>query len=219
MRVILADDAAVIRQGLARLLVDAGVEVTAQVGDAEALRWAVARDHPDVAVVDIRMPPTFTDEGLRAAQRIREGHAGVAVLVLSQHVDVAYAMRLLSEGAERMGYLLKDRIVDIDALVHALRRLAAGGTVVDPGLVESLVGTSAPLADLTAREREVLALLAEGRTDRGIGEQLFLSPKTVESHVRTIFRKLDLPASPAENRRVHAVLRYLHGGRSPGSAP
>jgi DNA-binding NarL/FixJ family response regulator len=212
LRVILADDAVVIREGLARLLGDEGVEIAAQVDDAEALMRAVRADPPDVAVVDIRMPPTFTDEGLHAAQEIRARHPQVGVLVLSQYVDVTYAVRLVKEDARGIGYLLKDRIVDVRAMVEAIRRVAAGESVVEPSLVQELV--LAPtlhdrLAKLTPREREVLALMAEGRTDRGIRETLWLSQKTVESHVRSIFRKLDLPAVPSENRRVHAVLTYL----------
>jgi DNA-binding NarL/FixJ family response regulator len=215
VRVILADDAAVIRQGLARLLAEQDVEILAQVGDAEALEKAVAGDPPDAVIVDIRMPPTFTNEGLEAAQRIRAAHPRVGVLVLSQHIDVAYARTLVDEGAEGVGYLLKDRIADVTALVDALHRVHAGETVVDPGLVAELLQAprpADPLAELTPREREVLALVAEGRTDRGIAEALWLSPKTVESHVHTIFRKLDLPTSHAENRRVHAVLTFLDLG-------
>jgi DNA-binding NarL/FixJ family response regulator len=215
VRVILADDAVVIRQGLARLLTDEGFEIAAQVGDAEALLQAVDADPPDAVVVDIRMPPTFSSEGLAAAQEIRSRHPSIGVLVLSQHIDAAYAMRLVSERAEGVGYLLKDRIADVAALADALRRVSAGETVVDPDLVGELLGaprTEDPLAELTAREREVLALVAEGRTDRGIAEALWLSPKTVETHVRTIFRKLDLPSAPTENRRVHAVLAFLHVG-------
>lgn len=218
MRVILADDAAVIRHGLARLLAEQGVEIVGEVGDADALVEAVARDAPDAVVVDIRMPPTFTNEGLAAAQTIHERHPAVGVLLLSQHVDAAYAMKLLDERSERVGYLLKDRIADVSALEDALRRVCEGETVVDPGLVEELLGAPRhedPLAELTAREREVLALVAEGRTDRGIAEALWLSPKTVETHVRTIFRKLDLPSSHAENRRVHAVLTFLDVGSRP----
>jgi DNA-binding NarL/FixJ family response regulator len=212
VRVILADDAAVIREGLARLLAEEGVEIAAQVGDAGALIAAVERDPPDAVIVDIRMPPTFSSEGLEAAQAIRDAHPAVAVLVLSQHIDAAYAMKLVDERAERVGYLLKDRIADAAALVEALRRVCAGETVVDPGLVGELLDAPRhedPLAELTPREREVLALVAEGRTDRGIAEALWLSPKTVETHVRTIFRKLDLPSAPSENRRVHAVLAFL----------
>jgi DNA-binding NarL/FixJ family response regulator len=215
VRVILADDAAVIRHGLARLLADEGITIIGEVGDAQELLAAVEADPPDAVVVDIRMPPSFTSEGLYAAQTIRANHPSVGVLVLSQHVDAAYAMRLVSERSERVGYLLKDRIADVSTLVDALARVHAGETVVDPVLVSELLEAPRqkdPLADLTPREREVLALVAEGRTDRGIAEALWLSPKTVETHVRTIFRKLDLPSSPSENRRVHAVLTFLDLG-------
>jgi DNA-binding NarL/FixJ family response regulator len=213
VRVILADDAVVIRQGLARLLTEEGVDVVAQVGDAGALLAAVDRDPPDAVVVDIRMPPTFSSEGLEAAQRIRGRHPAVGVLLLSQHIDAAYAMKLVDEGAERVGYLLKDRIADIGALTSALERVRDGESVVDPALVAELLDAPRqedPLAELTPRERDVLALVAEGRTDRGIAAALWLSPKTVETHVRSIFRKLDLPTAPTENRRVHAVLAFLH---------
>jgi DNA-binding NarL/FixJ family response regulator len=212
LRVILADDATVIREGLARLLAEEGFDVVAQVGDASDLLARVDLVRPDLAVVDIRMPPTYTDEGLVAAQEIRAAHPDVGVLVLSQHVDVAYAMKLVTKEAERVGYLLKDRIVDVPELAAALRRIADGGSVVDPALVAELVFAPAvedPLAALTPREREVLALLAEGRTDRGIAQLLYVTPKTVEAHVRSIFRKLDLPSDATENRRVHAVLRFL----------
>jgi DNA-binding NarL/FixJ family response regulator len=212
VRVILADDAVVIREGVARLLVDEGVDVVAQVGDADALR-RVAREVPaDVVVTDIRMPPDFTDDGLRAAEAIRAEQPGIAVLVLSQYVDVAYAVRLMKDEGGRVGYLLKDRILEVPALIDAMRRVAAGESVVEPSLVQELVDAPKlvdPLAALTAREREVLALMAEGRTDRGIREALWLSQKTVEAHVRSIFRKLELPATPSDNRRVHAVLAFL----------
>jgi DNA-binding NarL/FixJ family response regulator len=212
MRVILADDAAVIRQGLARLLAEQGFDIVAQVGDAGALLAAVDRDPPDAVIVDIRMPPTYAKEGLDAARAIRNTHPAVAVLVLSQYVDVAYAMKLLTEPGGRIGYLLKDRIADIDTLTSALDRIHAQETVLDPTLVSELLDTprrTDPLAALTAREREVLALVAEGRTDRGIAEALWITPKTTEAHIRNIFRKLDLPTAPMENRRVHAVLAFL----------
>jgi serine/threonine-protein kinase len=211
VRVILADDAALIRQGLARLLTDHGLTVLAQVGSADDLLRAAAEHEPDAAIVDIRMPPTFTDEGIRAARQLRALHPRLAVLVLSQYVDVTYAIKLIREGGERLGYLLKDRIVEIPALTDVLTRLTRGECVIEPTLVEQLV--DGPLADLTARERDVLALMAEGDTDRGIREALFLSQKTVESHVRSIFRKLDLPSSPTDNRRVHAVLTFLRQTR------
>jgi DNA-binding NarL/FixJ family response regulator len=218
MRVILADDGVVIREGLARLLIEAGIEIIAQVGDADALREAVRADPPDVALVDIRMPPTFTDDGLRAAQQIRAERPAVAVLLLSQYVDVVYALKLAREGRGGIGYLLKDRIVDPPALIAAMHRVAAGELVIEPALVEELVDAPKlddPLAALTPREREILALMAEGRTDRGIREALWLSQKTVESHIRSIFRKLDLPATPHDNRRVHAVLTFLRQASLP----
>jgi DNA-binding NarL/FixJ family response regulator len=222
MRVILADDAVVIREGVARLLADEGIDVVAQVGDAMALRQAV-RDHPvDVVVTDIRMPPEFADDGLRAAEHIRAEHPEVGVLVLSQYVDVAYAVRLTKEPGRRVGYLLKDRILDVPTLVEAMERVVAGETVVEPALVQELVTApkrADPLAVLTAREREILALMAEGRTDRGIREALWLSQKTVETHVRSIFRKLDLPATPTDNRRVHAVLTFLRHASTQVSEP
>ncbi len=220
MRVTLADDGVVIREGLARLLTDAGIEIVAQVGDADALRAVVRADPPDVALVDIRMPPTFTDDGLRAAQAIRAEHPGVAVLLLSQYVDVVYALKLVREGKGGIGYLLKDRIVDPPALIDAMQRVAAGELVVEPALVEELVSAPKlddPLDELTPREREILALMAEGRTDRGIRETLWLSQKTVESHTRSIFRKLDLPATPSDNRRVHAVLTFLRQASQPAA--
>jgi serine/threonine-protein kinase PknK len=212
LRLVVADDSVLIREGVARLLRDAGFEVLAQIGDSDALLGAVRDHQPDVAIVDIRMPPTFTDDGLRAAQEIRAEQPDVAVLLLSQYVDVVYALRLVREGKGGIGYLLKDRIVDAPALIDAMRRVSAGELVVEPALVEELVDAPKlddPLAELTPREREILTLMAEGRTDRGIREALWLSQKTVESHARSIFRKLDLPSTPNDNRRVHAVLTYL----------
>jgi serine/threonine-protein kinase len=211
MRVILADDAAVIRRGLARLLTDEGIEVCAQAGTADELIALVPRYQPDVAIVDIRMPPTNTTEGLVAAAQIRQGFPNVGILVLSQYIEVSYALRLLENGPNAVGYLLKDRIADVADLVDTLHRITAGETVIDPGLIAEL--TAVPgrrsMHSLTAREREVLALLAEGRTDRGIAQILYVSRKTVEAHVRSIFDKLDLPVANTENRRVHAVLIYL----------
>lgn len=217
MRVTLADDAAVIRQGLARLLEDRGVEVIAQAASADQLMALVEADPPDVAVIDIRMPPTNTDEGLLAAREIRRRFPTVATVVLSQHTDSGYALELIS-GSTRgyVGYLLKDRIVDVDGFVRVLERVAAGGIVVEPDLVAGLLDRPAPTAtqpdplhDLTPREREVLALVAEGKTDRGIAEELSVTRKTVETHVRSILAKLDLPEDAGENRRVHAVLTFL----------
>jgi len=212
MQVILADDAVVMRKGLAHLLTAQGVEVVAEAGDADSLIELVARHCPDVAVVDIRMPPTYTTEGLRATSTIRQRHPTVGVLVLSQYVDVEYALGLMGAGAAGVGYLLKDRIVDVDQFVDDLRRVARGETVVDPTLVSDLVASPVAggrLSRLTSREREVLALMAEGLTDRGIAARITVSTRTAQAHVEAIFRKLDLPASPDDNRRVHAVLTYL----------
>jgi DNA-binding NarL/FixJ family response regulator len=218
LRVLLADDATLIREGLARLLTDAGIEVVGQAASAAELLARANVDRPDVAVVDIRMPPTFTDEGLVAAAQIRQRHSDVGVLVLSQYVDIAYAMKLITDHSERVGYLLKDRVADVAQFIAALHHIANGGSVVDPTLVAELVSAPTahdPLRHLTPRERDVLTLLAEGRTDRGIAQQLYLAPKTVEAHVRAIFRKLELPADATENRRVHAVLTYLRTRQTP----
>jgi DNA-binding NarL/FixJ family response regulator len=212
VRVVLADDAVLIRDGIARVLAGAGIEVAAQVGSAEELLRIVEDVRPDVAVVDIRMPPTMRDEGLVAAEQIAERYPSVGVLVLSQYVETSYALRILDGGRGRTGYLLKDRVLDADDFVAALQRVAAGGTVVDPALVAQLVGRAReddPLDELTAREREVLALMAQGLTDRGISQRLYVTPKTVETHIRHILGKLGIPATPAHNRRVHAVLTYL----------
>jgi len=212
MRVILADDAVVVREGLAGLLAEHGIDVLAQTGTAGALLDQVASNPPDVAVIDIRMPPTYTNEGLIAAQEIRARHPAVGTLVLSQYVDVQYALKLATGTSDHVGYLLKDRIGDVPEFVAALERVAAGGTVVEPSLVDELLAAPAardPLALLTPREREVLALIAQGKTDRGIAEELFVTRKTVEAHVRSILAKLDLPADANENRRVHAVLTFL----------
>jgi DNA-binding NarL/FixJ family response regulator len=212
VRVALADDAALLREGLARVLTDAGVEIAAQVGTADELLAAVEELRPDVAVVDIRMPPTWSDEGLAAAEEIRRRFPSVGVLLLSQYIEAAYALRLLDGGSERIGYLLKERVLDVDDLLAALERVAAGETVVDPALVSQLLESTradSPLDQLTRREREVLSLMAEGLTDRGIAERLYLTPNTVETHIRHIIGKLGLPATPADNRRVRAVLAYL----------
>ena len=219
MRVILADDASMIREGLARMLAEAGVDVVAQAGDGRSLIAEVQRHHPDVAVVDIRMPPTFTTEGLVAAAQVRADHPDVAVMILSQHVDSHYASQLLASERQGVGYLLKDRVVDVEEFVGALERIRCGGTVVDRSLVEELLASPRikhPLADLTARELEVLSLMAEGRTDKGIAMALFVSCKTVEVHVGSILRKLDLPIDATENRRVHAVLAFIGAIEQPG---
>ncbi|HEX2304033.1 MAG TPA: response regulator transcription factor [Gaiella sp.] len=212
MRVAIADDSVLVREGLGRILAEHGLEVTAAVGDAERLLSAVAEDPPDVAVLDIRMPPTHTDEGLEAARAIRIRFPSVGVIVLSQYIDADYALRLLDGRETGSGYLLKDRIMDAAELVSAIERVASGQTVVDAELVSSLLDrrrSDRLLEELTEREREVLELMAEGLTDRGIAERLWVTPKTVETHVRHIIRKLDLPAGFAYNRRVHAVLAYL----------
>ena len=212
LRLVLADDSVLLREGLARVLVDAGLDVACQVGDATALLVAVEADPPDVCIVDIRMPPTHTTEGLVAAVAIRERHPSVGVLVLSQHVETHYAMQLFAGGAERSGYLLKDRISDIAEVVDAVRRVAAGGTVLDPQVVTRLLGRRRevdPLEELTPREREVLTLMAEGRSNRAVGERLHLSPKTVEAHVSAIFSKLGIDDTSDDNRRVLSVLAWL----------
>jgi DNA-binding NarL/FixJ family response regulator len=212
VRVALADDAVVLREGLARMLAEAGVEIAAQVGTADDLLTVVEALRPDVAVVDIRMPPTWSDEGLAVATEILRRFPDVGVLILSQYVEAEYALRLLEGGRQRIGYLLKERMLDLDDLVAALERVAAGDTVVDPSLVAQLLDhprAETALDGLTPREREVLALMAEGLTDRGIAERLYLSPNTVETHIRHIIGKLRLPATPNDNRRVRAVLAYL----------
>ncbi|HEY6276500.1 MAG TPA: response regulator transcription factor [Streptosporangiaceae bacterium] len=212
MRVVIAEDAALFREGLARLLADRGYQVAAAVADGEALRAAVATHRPDIAVADIRMPPTHTDEGLRAAIDIRRDHPGTGVLVLSQYIETRYAARLLAGNAAGVGYLLKDRVADVAEFTDALTRVAAGGTALDPEVVSQLLRASRyadGLAALTAREREVLALIAEGRSNAGIAAALVVSAGVVEKHVAGIFGKLGLPPGEADNRRVLAVLRYL----------
>ena len=212
VRVVIADDAALIRDGVAALLRENGLEVVATAGDAEALYDAVGRHRPDVALVDIRMPPTHTDEGLVAAEQIRRSYPETAVLVLSQHVEAGYAERLVGEGAQRTGYLLKDRISDVEVLLDAVRRVARGGCVVDPGLADRLVrraDAGGSLAALTGREREVLGLVAQGLSNRAIAERLVVTGRTVETHISQIFAKLDLREEGAEHRRVAAVLTYL----------
>jgi DNA-binding NarL/FixJ family response regulator len=212
MRVVIADDTRLLRQGLARLLSDAGAEVCGEAGDGASLLELVERERPDVAIVDIRMPPTHTDEGLVAAEGIRERFPEVGVLVLSQYVEATYALRLLNGLESRCGYLLKDRVTDTGELMGALERVAAGEVVVDQQLVDQLLSRRRepnPIESLTDREREVLRLMAEGLTDRGIAERLWVTPNTVETHIRHILRKLDLPSGTAHNRRVHAVLTQL----------
>ena len=216
MRIVIADDSVLIREGVTRVLQDAGFEVVASVGDADALKRAVASEKPDVAVVDVRMPPTQTDEGSRAAEQIRERYPDVGVLMLSQVVEPQHALRLFGDRAEGFGYLLKDRVLDIDEFVDAVKRVARGGTAMDPEVVSRLVGRPRqddPVADLSPREREVLSLMAEGRSNAGICAKLFLSPKTVETHVSSIFNKLRLAQAPDDHRRVLAVLAYLRSER------
>jgi DNA-binding NarL/FixJ family response regulator/class 3 adenylate cyclase len=212
VRVALAEDGVLLREGIARLLTDAGFDVVGQSGTAEDLLLKVRSYSPHVAVVDIRMPPTQTDEGLRAAQEIRAKHPDVGVLVLSQHVEPTYAMELLADNAEGVGYLLKDRVADVDEFLAAVRRVAEGGSALDPSLVTELVGRRRerdPVDNLTPREHEVLELMAEGRSNQAIGELLFVTPRAVEKHITNIFAKLGLPPAPEDHRRVLAVLAFL----------
>jgi DNA-binding NarL/FixJ family response regulator/class 3 adenylate cyclase len=212
MRVVLCDDSILLREGIARLLEDAGFEIVAQSGTADDLTRHVGMHKPDVAIVDIRMPPTQTDEGLRAAKQIRERWPETGVLVLSQYVEPAYAMELLGENAEGVGYLLKDRVSDVDEFAAAVRRVGEGGSALDPAVVSQLVGRRRrddPLEELTPREREVLELMAEGRSNQAIAERLVITLRAVEKHVTSIFSKLRLPASAEDHRRVLAVLTYL----------
>jgi DNA-binding NarL/FixJ family response regulator len=212
--VVIAEDSAILRDGLVQLLTDRGFAVNRAVSDAASLLQAVDSDPPDVAVVDIRMPPTFTDEGLRAALALRRDHPDVGILVFSQYVETRYAAELLSSGAAKVGYLLKDRVADVADFVEALVRVASGGTALDPEVVTQLMGASRrtdTLAALSGREREVLALMAEGRTNSAIATNLVISEGAVEKHVANIFSKLNLPATSTDHRRVLAVLRYLEG--------
>jgi DNA-binding NarL/FixJ family response regulator len=215
VRVVIAEDSAVVRAGLVEILADRGHDVAAAVGDAEALRAAVAEHAPDVTVVDVRMPPSYTDEGLRAAIAIRRDHPGIGVLVFSQYIETRYAADLLGAsggGAAGVGYLLKDRVADVGEFIEALSRVAAGGTALDPEVVTQLLGASRRtdgLGALTVRERDVLALMAEGRSNGAIAKVLVISERAVEKHVSNIFSKLGLAPSDADHRRVLAVLRYL----------
>ena len=207
MRTVIAEDQALLREGLARLFGDAGHDVVATVGDGDRLRGAVSEHHPDLAVVDVRMPPTFTDEGIRAAHWIRDAHPEVGVLVLSQHVEAAGAADLVTQSG--FGYLLKDRVLEVDEFMEAAERVARGGSALDPKVVQRLVSADAGMDELSEREREVLSLMAEGLTNAGVARRLFLTERTVESHVRNVFLKLDLAAEEDGHRRVLAVLSFL----------
>ncbi|MFF4779138.1 response regulator [Microtetraspora fusca] len=211
MRVVIGEDSALFREGLARLLADAGYDVVAKAQDAPGLVAAVDATAPDLAIIDIRMPPDLTDDGARAARRIRAAHPELGIVLLSQHVESRHSVELVSSG--RFGYLLKDRVLDVDDFLDALRRVAAGGSALDPEVVSRLIGAhraSDPLRSLTAREREVLALMAEGRTNVGIARRLWLTDRTVETHVSSILTKLGLSGSDEDHRRVLAVLVYLN---------
>jgi DNA-binding NarL/FixJ family response regulator len=212
MRVVIADDNLLTREGIASLLRRAGFNVVGEAACAEELLRAVDADEPDLAIVDIRMPPDYDDEGVRAAHEIRARHPAIGIVILSQHVDLGTAMRVLAESPERLGYLLKDRVTDLDDFAATLRRVAGGGTALDPEVVSRLLAVTrepGPLALLTPRELEVLQLVAEGRSNRGIAERLVVSERAVQKHVTSIFAKLDLPPTPDDHRRVLAVLRYL----------
>jgi DNA-binding NarL/FixJ family response regulator len=214
LRVVLADDSVLLREGMARLLADAGFEIVGQAGNADELLLKVRSWKPDVAIVDIRMPPSHTDEGLRAAKEIRTAHPETGVLVLSQYVETTYAMELLAESAEGVGYLLKDRVADVGEFAAAVRRVGEGGSALDPSIVSLLVGNrrGGPLDDLTPREREVLELMAEGLSNSAIAARLVVTDRAVEKHVTSIFGKLRLAATPESHRRVLAVLTFLQAG-------
>jgi len=211
MRIVIAEDSVLLREGLARVLEDVGFEVVGQAGDAEDLMRKVSAHKPDAAIVDVRMPPTHTDEGLRAARRIRDEHPGTGVLVLSQYAEEEYATELIGDRADGVGYLLKDRVSDIDGFADAVRRVAQGGSALDPEIVQLMLGRrrDQPLSELTPREREVLGLMAEGRSNHAIAEELVVTERAVEKHVTSIFGKLSLPATGETHRRVLAVLAYL----------
>jgi DNA-binding NarL/FixJ family response regulator len=214
MRVVIGEDSVLLREGIARILIDAGFEVVAQAGDREELVRKARAHKPDVAVIDIRMPPDHTDEGLHAAREIRASLPEVGILILSQYVDEHYALALVSDGAEGIGYLLKDRVGEVDRFIDAVRRVADGGSVLDPEVVAHMLGRrreEGPLTDLSTREREVLELMAEGLSNRAISEQLVVTERAIEHHVTSIFTKLGLPAGGREHRRVLAVLTYLQG--------
>ena len=214
LRVVLAEDQVLLRQGIARLLGDAGFEVVAEAGDAPDLLRKVAAHRPDVAIVDVQMPPDHTDDGLRAAIAIRARHPEIAVLVLSQFVEQRYAIDLIGASAERVGYLLKDRVADFAGFADAVRRVASGGSALDPAVVAEMLGRKRrddPLAALTPRERDVLELMAQGRSNRGIADALVVTPHAVERHVTGIFAKLGVGEAPVDHRRVQAVLTFLRG--------
>jgi DNA-binding NarL/FixJ family response regulator len=222
LRVVIADDHALLRQGLANMLEEHGFDVVAQAGDADDLVRKVGAHRPDAAVIDIRMPPTNTDDGLRAAAAIRRSQPGVGVLVLSQYVEATYALELIGDDARGVGYLLKDRIADFDEFAAALRRVAAGGSVLDPEVVRWMLGRqreTSTLAELTAREREVLGLIAEGLSNQGVASRIVVSERAVEKHVTAILSKLSLPAEPEAHRRVLAVLAYLEDARAGTPTP
>ena len=216
MRIVIAEDSVLLRDGLARLLAERGHEVVAAAGDAAELVAAVARERPDIAIVDVRMPPTFTDEGIRAALELREREPGPAVLVLSQYVEERYASELLARNAVGVGYLLKDSVTDTREFLDAVERVAGGGTAIDPEVISQLLARARrtePLDELTPREREALELMAQGRSNAAIAAQLVVTERAVEKHVRSIFQKLRLPPAEADHRRVLAVLRFLESAR------
>jgi DNA-binding NarL/FixJ family response regulator len=217
VRVVIADDAVILREGLARLLQEADFEIVGLASDARELLELIENARPDVAVIDIRMPPSFTDEGLNAARAIRRRWPEVGIVVLSQHVQPSYALELLSTGTEGVGYLLKDRVAKLDELAGSIRSVAAGGSVLDPSVVAQLVThrhpDDDPLNQLTPREHDVLSLMTQGLTNKAIGDRLFISEHTVEKHIGSIFSTLRIPASASDHRRVLAVITYLHGRR------